>query len=131
MNDLIAIVIVIGAVWLVLLAVDPSRALAVGGIALAAVVALAAGVVALVARFGRAGRAEPEPELGPAPADGFAPGAGDWYEAKRERQERAKFRTAYEAGRSDARSERVDHLLGVAAGLAGRGRKRGGRKRRS
>jgi hypothetical protein len=68
-------------------------------------------------------RVEPPPvSLGPAPADGFSVEGAQWWEAKREAEERAAFRLAYEAGRTAARRERTDRALDLAERAAGRGR---------
>jgi len=113
---------------LTLLAVmHPAAAAKLLAVAVGAVVALIATVLHLGHRFGPGSRRPPEPEPGPPPVDGFAPGAGEWWEAKREREERERYRSAYEAGRADAQRERVDRLLAIGTDLASRS----GRRRRA
>lgn len=109
---------------------NPGAAAKLLAVAVGAVVALVAGVVALGHRFGPSNRRPPEPELGPPPADGFAPGAGEWWERKREREERARYQSAYDAGRADAQRERVDRLLGIAGDVASRNRRSSRRRTR-
>jgi len=105
----------------VLVAFLPRRSFEAAGIVAGGLLALVALVLHLGHRYGpgRQGVA-PEPDLGPAPADGFRPEAATWYERKHEADERARYRDAYDAGKADAQRERVDRLVGIAGDLARR-----------
>ena len=86
------------------------------GEVIAGLVALAGGVATLLGRLARRHH-EPEPDLGPPPVDGFSPEATSWYERKREAEERAAFRSAYEVGLADARRERAERLALFGAAM--------------